>query len=374
MVKFTFNNQLEYKSFVTFLYWIQPWQCTSYNHDLGIDLYVQPFDERDRNKNDRSIIATSKRILIQLKSTEEILKKEFGTHSIDTTHLLDWKRQEDLVVLIKYYHKHDQFFYAYIEDIDVKKKNKTQTIHLLRKLERNSIEDFQNEVLDRLYPPKINDIEYIPDLKTGEISFVGSFDLGRIENISTPGSLGNAKYDQLLKTFETKINKENTIFQLKRKINRGHSANDHFNLIAILLSEGKKNEAKNEALSWFEKQPCQDVKLILYILNNNMDLTELKSFKEIFYIKWEREIPSGTAIKAVFTNNEIAYELQEMKEGILEIPFTKIGKIKLTLEFKLKDPSGPSPNVTKGSVRLFRSYSYKGELIEDFEELIKILM
>ena len=92
MTKLSYNLQKEKISRIAFEKLIFPWGCSKFEHDIGIDLIVQPYTNEKHLPKNGSLAACEKRFLVQLKSTEnENQKVEMKNAKIriDMEHLLD---------------------------------------------------------------------------------------------------------------------------------------------------------------------------------------------------------------------------------------------------------------------------------------------
>ena len=373
MIKFTFNNQKEYKSFVTLLYWIEPWLCTKFDYDLGIDLYVQPFDDRDRDPEDNALITFNKRLLIQLKSTGDYdqIKK---CHTIDLDHINDWQRQDDMVIFMKYYIPEDTFYYAYIDDIEIKEEQKTQTIELTKKLDKTSIKEFKNEVLDKLSPVKIGEINYIPKLNSDETIYQCFVDLGRKEEflIDKHGHIkDNQKLLSTINFIKEKITKMYNIDNLKKDIINDDTVDNRLKLIQYLYIEGKHYEAKSELIMLHEKFQSKEAQILLYFLNKNIAYEDLIKIKGVFYLKWVRNIPKGARLIPKAKINNQNYTLTEDYPGIIILPVNNIKSIQLEIKFHASPSTRESPSFQRGSINLFSSFMYENEIFTEIETFIR---
>jgi len=369
MVKFTFNNQKEYKSFVTFLYWIEPWLCTKFEYDLGIDLYVQPFDDRERVLEDNSLIAFNKRLLIQLKSTGEYDSSK-KCHTIDINHIEDWKRQNDLVVFMKFYLPENTFYYTYIDEIEIKEGNKTQTVYLTKKLDKNSIKEFKDEVLDKLSPVKIGEIEYIPALNSDETIYQCIVDLGRKETalIDKDGQItGNLKIQSAINLIKQRVLRMYEIDTLRKEILQHDTVDKRLKLIQYLYIEDRSYEAKIELIALYEKFKSKEAEVLLFLINKNISYEDLIYLKSVFYLKLERIIPQGAELIYNVVIDGKDYELMEHCPGIIVLPVDTISTIKTRFKFVRSPITQESPMLKNGSVKLFKSFMFKNDVLTQLE-------
>lgn len=373
MVKFTHNNQKEYKSYVTLLYWLEPWFCMNSIYDLGIDLYIQPFDERERDINDNSLYTFNKRLLIQLKSSgsyDEISKK----HYIDNIHIHDWKRQDDLIIFMKYYIPENAFYYMYIDEIEINENQKGNTIYLDKKLDFNNITNFKEEVLDKLSPIKFGEIECIPSLTKGESIYSAIIDFGRKQElqIDENDNINNQKILSAIHLLREKILKKNNIDSLRLQISKNDTIDNRLKLIQSLYINENIHEAKIEAIALnYKHNNIEDVKVLLYLLNKNIRYEELTLFKPIFYLKGEKDKDEDNIFLEHFTKltcyiNNQKYIIQEYSDCIYKIPCEEIKNISIEV------PVFPGKErdfvmIIPKTLYLCESYSFNEKIIFELE-------
>ncbi len=166
MTKFTKNNQKEKASRIAFEALLNPWDCATYEHDIGIDLIVQPFDETIADPEDDSLRLFEKRFLVQLKSTsEKILASACAKIKVDTAHLQDWRRQKDPVMVARYYMEARSFYYVWVDEVMVKEGQDTQTVYLSHPLCDSNKDEAKESILSHLSPPRISPLRYVPNVR-----------------------------------------------------------------------------------------------------------------------------------------------------------------------------------------------------------------
>lgn len=165
MTRLTRKNELEQRSKITFQKLILPWESENFDHDTGIDLIVQPYDEQRRDLEDKSLPPFERRFLVQLKSTEsETLEEKHnqGKLQIDTEHLKSWSKQKDPVMIARYYLNNDCFYFAWISEINIKEDQETQVIILLHRFDDIVSLQVRENILEYLIPPDISKLIYVP--------------------------------------------------------------------------------------------------------------------------------------------------------------------------------------------------------------------
>ncbi|GEM_PF-5512879 len=174
MTQLTHKNAMEHKSRVAYEWHCTPWQATTFDHDTGIDLIVQPYDEKRKDK-DQNIPPFERRYLVQLKSTEteefnQVLNQ--GSLKIDVQHLKKWHEQLDPVMIARYYIKHNCFYFTWIEEVEIYYEQVTQTITLPYRLDETTKEQVKENILEYLIPPDISELIYYPIDKSSGYSFL----------------------------------------------------------------------------------------------------------------------------------------------------------------------------------------------------------
>lgn len=372
MTQFTCNNQKEHNSVIELTSLIQPWLATKFDYDFGIDLYIQPFIENNKSLSE-PLKPFPKRLLVQLKSTDKTDKNE-QTYSIDTQHLKDWINQKDLVVFMKYCITKKTFYYLYIDETITVNDTKYQTLYLNNELNATNVESFKNEVLNKLIQVEYSEVNSFPSVDGKSITYEAGFDLGTIEtaHIDKSGNIfGNKKIEDAIKNLKQNIFTTHAINNLKREILLNDTVEKRLLLINELYIENKINDAKNEALALYNKYNSVEARVILYALNNKINLSELPLFLSVFYLKWDRIIPENTSIKVVCTVDGVDYHLIENVQNLLIIPVDSIQNIQCKMI--ISGENKESPSIKKNSVILCESFQYKEKIIKDFEKEIYII-
>lgn len=376
---------MEKFSRICFEYLIYPWDCTQYEYDTGIDLFVQPYDEKKRNQKDNSLYPFEKRFLVQLKSTKaEVIdaKLNVGRLQIDTKHLLSWRKQKDPVMIARYYFKHKCFYYNWIDEIEIKESNGSQVIELPYKINDiyNNLdgniyqENLKENIFEKLVPPTISDLVYVPN---GPNSGTAHIRINRIRN-------GQQIFKLLKSGLMQQIEKEANIkFQIQKIKNillkDNKNIANRFKLALLYIEDGNTNEALSELNILIYNFKSIEAK-ILFSLVESRSYSILKNLDDYnfgYYIKMSENFPEAAEIEMKI-DGELFNLGTYRKEGLIfpKQRFSKINEIswKLAMINKGRLGSGSifsSRIITSTKMKIYRGLiSKNNDIIEEYSGLI----
>ncbi|BAQ10178.1 arylsulfatase a and related enzymes [Bacillus sp. OxB-1] len=374
ITRLTRNNQLEQKSKITFQYLTLPWESQSFDHDTGLDLIVQPYDELEKER-DGSIPPFRRRFLVQLKSTEtEVLnaKQNIGKLQIDIAHLKSWKMERDPVMIARYYLEHNCFYFQWVDKIDIKENQLTQVINLPNRFDNEIKDQVKNNILDYLIPPNISKLVYEP---------VG-IDSGRgavtISNIRRGQQIANLLED-LIPQISTEINLRQELQKCKYELlKNGLDTTLRFKMVFLLLKLGELNESLSELNILINSFSSVEAKII----NSLLQKSGIKLFRNIskldfkYVLILEEGIEPGTEIIISLDGKE--YRISEYKKYGVPLPKQNFSKIDF-IQFKQKSSSASAlgkgfvfsfPIRLKYSIKVLREISLDNRAFGEYSETI----
>lgn len=369
MTKFTNNNQKEKISRIEFESLVQPWACTSFEPDVGIDLIVQPFDEKAKEA-DGSLRLFEKRFLVQLKSTETENPKLKSGHAsiyIDVAHLLDWQRQA-AVMVARYYISEKCFYYTWIDKVKIKKHQKGQTIYLSKKLSELNRNEAKEDILRHLKPISIRSI-YIPnfqDPKQGimEQKFDNIRDSQQLIDLINSGefNLDTAR----------RLAIENEITNLIILIRKNPDDLNNQYMLARLYIVLKKYDAALAVLGMLvlEHNLIEAKILGRIIIEREQILEEIKKCQFVYYLKWKQKTPPGTNLKVrVLFDGDREYTLTEYDERGVFLPIQDFKQFKVAVAFESDGRETPIL-YNEGFCLMKGLLDSEGKLLYEFGEII----
>lgn len=371
MARYTESNQKEDLSEIKFREFLYPWDCTRINRDVGIDLLVQPFEERFRNTGDKSLNPFRKSYFVQLKSTSCRMTADNNSITIDTEHLVMWKEREETVMIAQYYIEDQCFYYAWANEVIIKEENKYQTISLNYRLDYPNRAQVKEEILgylspiviipgdlkfDPLNPNKMELIEIVTNYRSGE----------QLNRLFTEG-----RYN---KTAE-KLVLENEIYNLKLRLVKEPSNHElYYHLVVCYIRLKKFSEAAKELGVVIYHFKVPEAKILFSIIQSgHTEIFEsLTEFRFDYYLKWVQNCPEGTQVKCfIKTIKGDIYDLPYCESGSLIptedlLPF----QIKFILERPNTDVDSPSVNMNVSLLRVM--LDKHGDPLFNFAEVIDL--
>lgn len=305
MTKLTYYNQMEKFSRICFEYLIYPWDCTQYEYDTGIDLIVQPYDEKQRDPNDNSLPPFQKRFLVQLKSTkkEEIdVKLNIGKLKIDTKHLLYWNGQSDPVMIARYYFNHGCFYYNWVDEIKINTAVEQQTICLPYKIDniQNNLDNtvyqevVKENILEKLIPPEVIDLVYVPNSPTTGIGYV------TIDKIRNGQQIHKLLKSELLNQLIEEVTIKSEIQKIKSQLLvESENVTNRFRLALLYVKVGKMEEALSELNLLIYNFKMIEAKIIFSLITNReiSILENLGNYNFGYYFKMGDEFPDNAEVE-----------------------------------------------------------------------------
>lgn len=340
MTTMSLNNQKEDESKKALAYFLSPWQTMETSQDTGIDVFVQPYDEKNRNDND-SIPIFERRFLVQLKSTDaEIIDENqgIGKLQIDKKHLEMWNKQEDPVMIARYYRKKKVFYFAWIDEIEIKTGQQSQTIDLPYQLSADISEQTKETILRKLMPPDISELVYIP--KGRGIGFAEV----TIGNVRDGQQIADMVSNGYFERFAKQAQLQNAIMEHKFLVYE-HQENKQFrfNLALLLIMSKAYNEATQELNLLSHTFNLVEAKIMISALVKR-DLVILDNLDKIgfsYYLRIVGPPDNESSLKAIIDDKEYNFGIHS--NNVLEIPvqsFGKIDSIELSTPMKNEGPLG----------------------------------
>ncbi len=371
MTKFTKNNQKEKTSRIAFEVLLNPWHCATYEHDVGIDLIVQPFDETEMDPQDGSLRLFEKRFLVQLKSTsEEISVTTDAKVNIDTLHLRDWKRQKDPVMIAKYYIKASSFYFVWVDEIEIKEGQDTQTLYLNYILCDSNKDEVKESILLHLSPPRISPLKYVPNVHetskgTGYLKIDDIRSGKQIQELFSGGFVDSLEKEMVLK---------NKIYKLKAYCTKNpDDIRSRIIMVMGLILVHEYDEAARELALIVSNYDNVEAKILFAILEKGHFeiLDGLKEYEFVHYLKWRQITPPGTSINAyVIYDGKEKIKLGEYDcRGVL-LPDRNFESIQVRFELKTEDCT-ISPAVYKNVFVMRGLLDSNGELLYEYSQVVR---
>jgi hypothetical protein len=358
--KYSHEQQSENESELKFKLLLHPWTCDKPRPDLGIDLIIQPFNEKSRDPQNEALTLFPKRFLVQLKSTKKSTNKD--KISITIKHLETWRDQKDPVMLVKYYADEDSFYYTWVDQIEVKKGQKSQTIGLPHILNGDTVEDEKEKILDYILPPEWQgETVYDPIANTATAPVI---DFGRDTEITR----------EVLESIMQKVEQDRLLFFEIHKLKELLSTNPNnlearFKLVACYLKLEDENAVYSELGVLINQFDRSEAKILYNILKSpkRKIMYDLQELHFVRYLKWEQEIPEGVKVESHVILDGTNYEL-EYKEGGVILPIQQFA----TFQFSLKVSGKQGVPFTFKNLCLMQGMlNSNGELLHEFGEIIR---
>lgn len=373
MTRLTRNYELEQISKVKFKNLTLPWLSQVFEQDTGIDLIVQPYDELKRNE-DKSIPPFEKRFLVQLKSTESEVVDEvnnLGKLQIDIEHLKSWKIQHDPVMIARYYMDSDCFYYQWIDDIQIKEDQKSQTIILANRLDENLKNIVKENILDFLIPPDVSNLIYEPKDEKSVKSFV------QIKNIRRSEQLKNILIE-ILPSLRKEALIRQKIHSLKFELDKNNNFKLRIKLAFLYIRIEKWNEVLSELNILSNTYKVIEATILTNVIKRSRFdiLKNLNTVDFAYLLVFEDGIERNTGMVISLDGKEYRYYSYE--ECGVRLPNQKFSKIDY-INFNVKANSVTS--LGSGTVSTFpirMEYSFKilkvlikeNKVLTEFSEVI----
>lgn len=389
MTHLSLNAQKENLSIIQLEKMCFPWVCTKLGTDTGIDFSVQPYDEKARNK-DGSLTLYPAAFEVQLKSTsEEILSQDLNVGKLNLTvqHLNAWKRRTIPVMIIRYYFEHDTFFYTWIDEVEIKSNQSTQTIELPYKIEKaeNDIsfkiyqEYFKESVLDKLIPPDIGELVYDPQGISNGMGYL------KIDNIRSGRQVAQIIQDGLLQKTTDEMLLRHKINVLNQAVlANGLQIKDGIHLVLAHLKLGEINQSLtylNYLVNTLKSVEGKILKNVVFTHKFDKGYQDkLNEISFIFYIEFEPNLENDSKVNIVLDGAE--YSFRSNQENIYILPAVDFNKIN-TLNFVFNQPMIEDKSwnqrghlfrtkisLRKLSFSFYRGIIINGELKKEYSELL----
>jgi len=148
------------------------WSIENYRNDYGIDCQVEIFDDDKKS--------TGLRFYIQLKATDK--EESLDSLQLDSDHFIYWTKQNDPVVLIRFFQKIDELSWCWIHDLHWRLKSDKNTIDVssfLRKWDTTSPDEIKgylttrrNAFTQNLLPPYTVSLNFSLDNKKKKLRII----------------------------------------------------------------------------------------------------------------------------------------------------------------------------------------------------------
>lgn len=389
MTHLSLNVQKENLSIIQLKKMCFPWVCTKLDTDTGIDFSIQPYDEKTRNK-DGSLNLYPAAFEVQLKSTsQEILSQDLnvGKLNLSVQHLNAWKRRTIPVMIIRYYFEHDTFFYTWIDEVEIKSHQSSQTIELPYKIEKaeNDIsfkiyqEYFKESVLDKLIPPDISELVYVPQGISKGMGYL------KIDNIRSGRQVAQIIQDGLLqKTTDEMLIRHKINVLTQGALSNGLQIKDGIQLALAHLKLGEINQSLTYLNYLINTLKSVEGKILKkFAFTNKFDKgyqNKLNEINFVYYFEFKPILENDSKVNIILDG--IEYSFGGNQENIYILPAVDFNKIN-TLNFVFNQPMMEDTSwnqrghlfrtkisLGKLSFSLFRGIKVNGELKKEYSELL----